>query len=69
MQNSENKGKLPLNLRILIGLAGLPSLILAYMLLLTIVEQGVQGISAFELVYSVVGVFALYIAITGKRPF
>ena len=69
MQKSENKGKLPLNLRILIGLAGLPSIILAYMLVVTIMNQGVMGISAFELVYSVVGVFAVYIAITGKRPF
>jgi hypothetical protein len=69
MHNSENKAKLSLTIRILIGLAGIPSIVLAYMLVLTFMREGIAGISAFEVVYSLVGAVALYIAITGKRIF
>tara|TARA_R110002167_G_scaffold173731_5_gene372365 strand:- start:772 stop:981 length:210 start_codon:yes stop_codon:yes gene_type:complete len=69
MHNSENKAKLSLTIRILIGLAGIPSIVLAYMLVLTFMREGIAGISAFEVVYSLVGAVALYIAITGKRLF
>ena len=56
MQSSENKAKLPLNIRIIVGLAGLPSIVLAYMLVVTFINKGLTDISAFEVVYSVVGV-------------
>ena len=69
MCDAENNSKLSLNLRVLVGVASIPSIVLAYMLTVTAIHEGIQDISAFELVYSVVGVFALYIAITGKRPF
>jgi hypothetical protein len=69
MHSSENKVKLPLTIRILVGMAGLPSILLAYMLVLTFMREGIAGISAFEVVYSMVGAVALYIAITGKRLF
>jgi hypothetical protein len=69
MLSPENKAKLPLTIRILVGIAGLPSIVLAYMLVLTFMREGIAGISAFEVVYSMVGAVALYIAITGKRLF
>jgi hypothetical protein len=69
MPQSENKSKLSLNIRILVGLASIPSLVLAYMLAVTLINQGLTDINAFEVVYSVVGVVAFYIAITGKRLF
>jgi uncharacterized membrane protein YuzA (DUF378 family) len=69
MQNSKNNAKLPLHIRIIVGLAGLPSILLAYMLMVTFINKGLTDISAFEVVYSVVGVFAFYVAITGKRLF
>ncbi|WP_340680333.1 hypothetical protein [Paraglaciecola sp.] len=69
MHSSENKSKLPLNIRILVGIAGLPSIVLAYMLVVTVIHEGITDISAFEVVYSIIGVVALYIAITGKRLF
>jgi cytochrome c oxidase assembly factor CtaG len=69
MQKPEQTPKLPMPIRILVGLAGLPSLLLAYMLVLTFMREGIDGISAFEVVYSVIGAVALYIAISGKRLF
>jgi hypothetical protein len=63
------KSSLSLNLRILIGIASLPSLILAAMLVMTIYYGDYKNISAFELVYSCVGFFGLYIALSGKKPF
>ncbi|MDN4502470.1 hypothetical protein QX776_08655 [Alteromonadaceae bacterium BrNp21-10] len=69
MDTPETKSKLPLHIRVLLGIAGLPSIVLAYMLIVTFMSEGGNGISAFEVIYSAVGVFALYVAITGKRPF
>ncbi|GGD78261.1 hypothetical protein [Lacimicrobium alkaliphilum] len=63
------KKRLSARVRILIGLASLPSLALGYMLVVTALNTGVAGISAFELVYSVIGLVAVYIAVTGKRLF
>ena len=61
--------KLPMKLRIMIGIAGLPSLVLAGMLCVMVINGQHQDIGAFELVYSFVGFFAAYLAITGKRIF
>lgn len=69
MNNTTDKPRLSPAIRILIGIAGLPSVALGYMLIATALHQGIAGIGAFELVYSLVGIVALYIAITGKRLF
>ncbi|GGW79610.1 hypothetical protein [Alteromonas halophila] len=60
---------LPLNIRIVLGLAGLPSLLLGVMLVITVVQSGLSDIGAFEVLYAVAGVVAMYIAITGRRLF
>lgn len=60
---------LPMNLRVLIGLAGLPSLVLGAMLLVMVLNGQSQEIGGFELIYSLVGFFAMYMAFTGKRLF
>lgn len=69
MDSTESRAKLSLKIRILIGIAGLPSIFLAYMLIVTALNDGVSGISLFEVIYSLVGFLALYIAVTGKRLF
>ena len=60
---------LPLNVRIIIGIAAVPSLLLALMLLLMIFRGEYTEIGAFEVIYSLVGFVAAYIALSGKRLF
>jgi hypothetical protein len=61
--------KLSTKIRILIGIIALPSLVLASMLI-SMTLNGRQGeTSYFEWVYALVGVFAVYIALTGKKFF
>jgi hypothetical protein len=61
--------KLSLKIRILIGIIAIPSLILAAMIMSMLIKQTAGEISFFEVVYSLVGVFAMYIALTGKKFF
>lgn len=61
--------KLSLKLRILIGVIAIPSLILAAMIISMVINQTAGDISFFEVIYSLVGVFAMYIALTGKKFF
>mgnify|MGYP003633656266 CR=1 FL=1 len=61
--------KLSLKIRILIGIVAIPSLILAAMIMSMLIKQTEGEISFFEVVYSLVGVFAMYIALTGKKFF
>ncbi|MFQ3251454.1 MAG: hypothetical protein ACI9O6_003304 [Glaciecola sp.] len=63
------KGKLSIPVRIIIGVLALPSLFLAFMLVSEALNSRFDGIGAFEIVYSLVGVFAVYIALTGKKFF
>ncbi len=63
------KPKLPLNIRLMIGVISLPSLALAVMLGVVLYNGDYKSIGAFEVVYSAVGVLGLYIAVTGKRLF
>ena len=60
---------LPLGLRVMIGLAGLPSLALGGMLFYAASTGDAGNVGAFEVLYAIAGVIALYIAITGKRLF
>lgn len=64
-----NEPKLSLKIRILIGIIAIPSLILAAMILSMLINQTEGEIDYFEVVYSLVGVFAMYIALTGKKFF
>lgn len=65
----KQKGQLSLGVRIVIGLLALPSLFLAFMLVSDLINSRYGAIGAFEIVYSLVGVFAVYIALTGKKFF
>ena len=64
-----NEPKLSLKIRILIGIIAVPSLILAAMILSMLINQTEGEIDYFEVVYSLVGVFAMYIALTGQKFF
>ena len=61
--------KLSLNIRVLIGIIAIPSLILAAMIISMLINQTAGDISFFEVIYSLVGVFAMYVALTGKKFF
>ncbi|MBA6232972.1 MULTISPECIES: hypothetical protein [unclassified Colwellia] len=68
--NTKNKStKLPLNIRLLLGVFAIPSLFLAYMVGTMALEGDYQGIDYFEWIYSLLGFVAIYIAISGKRVF
>ena len=64
-----NERKLPFKVRILIGIIAIPSLILAAMIVSMLINQTAGEVSFFEMLYSLVGVFAMYIALTGKKFF
>ncbi|MFT4574921.1 MAG: hypothetical protein ACI9LX_001572 [Paraglaciecola sp.] len=64
-----NEPKLSLKIRILIGIIAIPSLLLAAMIMSMLINQTAGDISIFEVIYSLVGVFAMYVALTGKKFF
>lgn len=68
MQITE-KGKLSLTVRIIVGVLATPSLLLAFMLISDAIKGNFDGIGAFEIIYALVGFFAVYIALTGKKFF
>jgi uncharacterized membrane protein YuzA (DUF378 family) len=63
------KGKLSLTVRIIVGVLATPSLMLAFMLISDAIKGNFDGIGAFEIIYALVGFFAVYIALTGKKFF
>lgn len=68
--NKTNKNtKLPLNIRLLLGVFAIPSLFLAYMVGTMALNGNFQGIDYFEWIYSLLGFVAIFIAISGKRVF
>ncbi len=69
MPDTSSQKVLPVGLRLIIGIAGLPSLLLGAMLIYSAVNEGGNNVSAFEVLYAIAGGIALYIAITGKRLF
>jgi hypothetical protein len=69
MGMSDKKTKLSSNIRILLGVFAIPSLILAYMVGVMAVNGDYQKVDYFEWFYSLIGILAIYIAITGKRFF
>ena len=69
MKLNSNKPMLSLKIRVLIGILGIPSLLLAFMIGATVMQGDYDDISYFEVVYSLVGIFAIHVALTGKRYF
>lgn len=69
MSSSDTSDKLPTNVRILLGAFAIPSLFLAYMIGVMVVNGDYQEIEYFEWFYSLIGFLALYISVTGKRLF
>ena len=65
----QTEQKLSLKIRIIIGIVAIPSLILAAMILSMLINQTEGEINFFEVMYSLVGLFAMYIALTGKKFF
>jgi hypothetical protein len=61
--------QLSLSVRIVVGILALPSLLLAFMLISDALNARYDSIGAFEIIYSLVGVFAVYIALSGKKFF
>lgn len=64
-----DKNKLSSNIRVLLGVFAIPSLFLAYMIGVMVVSGDYQEIDYFEWFYALIGILAIYIAITGKRLF
>ena len=64
-----NERKLSLKIRVLIGIIAIPSLLLAAMVMSMLINQTAGDISYFEVIYSLVGIFAMYVALTGKKFF
>jgi hypothetical protein len=69
MLKLDSTEKLSISVRLVIGLLALPSLLLAFMLISDVLKGRYDAIGAFEIVYSLVGIFAVYIALTGKKFF
>ncbi|MFT4941191.1 MAG: hypothetical protein ACI88A_004255 [Paraglaciecola sp.] len=69
MNLNNKQPSLSLKLRIIIGILAIPSLFLAFMIGATIMQGDYDEISYFEVVYSLVGLFAIHIALTGKKYF
>ncbi|MFQ3198281.1 MAG: hypothetical protein ACJAUL_003612 [Paraglaciecola sp.] len=69
MKLNSDKSLLSTKIRILIGVLAIPSLFLALMIAATIVRGDYQEISYFEVIYSLVGIFAIHVALTGKKYF
>ena len=64
-----DKNILPSNIRILLGVFSIPSLFLAYMIGVMVMDGDYQKVDYFEWFYALIGMLAIYIAITGKRLF
>ena len=69
MQKPVVKPALSIKIRILIALISLPSVVLAVMLGTLVAQGQIQDIGFMEVIYALVGMFALYMAISGKRFF
>jgi len=69
MTTNSDKAMLSIKLRILIGILAIPSLFLAFMIGATVAQGEYEDISYFEVMYSLVGIFAIHIALTGKKYF
>jgi hypothetical protein len=67
-QPSKSK-TLPIKVRVVIGLMSLPSLLLTAFLIKTALDGNWDTVDAFEVIYALVGMFAAYIALSGRRFF
>jgi hypothetical protein len=69
MKSNNDKAKLSLKIRLVVAILAIPSLLLAFMIGSTVVRGNYNDISYFEVIYSLVGIFAIHIALTGKKYF
>jgi hypothetical protein len=69
MKANSDKPLLSLKIRIVIGVLAIPSLFLALMIGATAARGDYAEINYFEVMYSLVGIFAIHIALTGKKYF
>ena len=69
MQSKNTSKQLSTNIRILLGVVSLPSLLLGAMVISMAANGQGTDISLFEIVYAFAGGVALYMALTGKRLF
>lgn len=69
MSMNDKKTKLPSTIRIILCVFAIPSLFLAYLIVEMAMNGDYQEIDYFEWFYSLIGILAIYIAITGKRLF
>jgi hypothetical protein len=69
MQSPNSKPPLSIKIRVLIAIISLPSVVLAVMLGTLVAQGQAQDIGFMEVIYALVGFFALYMAISGKRYF
>lgn len=60
---------LPMKVRVVIGVMSLPSLLLTAFLIKTALDGNWDTVDAFEVIYALVGMFAAYIALSGRRFF
>lgn len=65
----ETELKLSLKVRIIIGILAIPSLMLGAVVISMLINQSTEDLSFFEVIYALVGIFAMYIALTGKKFF
>jgi hypothetical protein len=69
MKTKNKSTKLPFNIRLLVGVFAIPSLFLAYIIGTMAFNGDYQEIDYFEWIYALLGFFAMYVAISGKRVF
>lgn len=69
MKSNSDNPKLSVRLRVIIGILAIPSLLLAFMIVATVMQGDYIEISVFEAIYSLVGIFAIHVALTGKKYF
>ena len=64
-----NPKMLSVKVRVLVGIFSIPSLFLLAMLIHTAMHGDSDTIGAFEIIYSIVGIVAMYMAVSGRRLF
>ncbi|MDP5032275.1 MAG: hypothetical protein NWQ54_17955 [Paraglaciecola sp.] len=63
-----NKAPIPANVRVMIALVATPTLLVIGMLFYTLFVSGWQAITISMIIFSLLGLFAYYVVITGRLP-
>tara|TARA_R110000868_G_scaffold148293_5_gene370041 strand:- start:3302 stop:3535 length:234 start_codon:yes stop_codon:yes gene_type:complete len=67
-KSDSNQAAIPANVRVMIALVASPTLMVIGMLFYTLIVTGWQYITFSMILFSLLGVFAYYVVITGKLP-